>query len=127
MAWRDLKRAARLQIHETFQVEAMYLPTPDDMSPPDPYAVTVRVHTAFEDIGKVKGTAFDFSFKHDTVPTIILLKSEVSAPKRKDIISVAAGEAYRVDNVRPTDDLTITVEVVRMKESDTTGLPVPGE
>jgi hypothetical protein len=123
--WRDIKRKARSTVHERFEVAAIYIPTPDLPSPPDPYPVTARLHTKFADISKVKGTSFDFAQVHDIVPKIILWKAEVATPKRNDIVSFAVGEAYRIDNVQPADDLTITVEIVPMKPADTVGLPVP--
>jgi hypothetical protein len=123
--WLDIKRKARLTVHQRFEIPAIYIPTPDAVSPPDPFAVTVRLHTKLADIGKVKGTSFDFSQMHDTIPRIILLKAEVSSPLRNDILSFAEGVAYRIDNVSPPDDITITVEIVPLKPSDTDGLPVP--
>jgi hypothetical protein len=123
--WRDIKRKARSTIHERFEVSAIYIPTPDLPSPPDPFPVTVRLHTKLGEIGKVKGTSFDFPLMHDIVSKIILLKSEVATPKRNDIVSFAVGEAYRIDNVQPPDDITITVEIAPLKPADTAGLPVP--
>lgn len=124
MGIRDIKRKARTKLHRAMQVAGLYLFDDDDPKP-----VSVRVHYDFRALGDLAGTSYNFADRQETMPKIVFLAAEV-APVRGAIVSVEAGEAYRVDNVLPKDDLTITAEVLRMTASEIakefpTGQPVP--
>ena len=121
-SFRDIKRSARRDLHQRMQVPALYI-VPG--SADEPLPVTVRLHYDFRALGTVKGTSFSFAELQDVVPRILFMRDELAAPARDAIVSIETGEAYRIDNVHPADDITVTAEVVRMKASDTVGLPVP--
>lgn len=132
--FRDIKATARAKVHSTMQVEALYLvANPDYVSPgdtptEDPYIetpVNVRVHSGKIALGDMKGTNFHFAERTEENPSIIFLVSEIAAPERNAIVSVVAGEAYRIDYVEPTDNLTVTAKCLRLNASEAADLPVP--
>lgn len=120
-SFRDIKRKARRDLHSVMRVPALYIATPTD----DPVPVFVRVHQSFNALGDVKGTNLSYAERQEITPRIVLMRDEVDAPVRDAVISVEAGEAYRIDHVLPADDISVTVEVIKMKTSETTGLPLP--
>lgn len=124
MGWREQKRAAKDIVHDTMHYPALYLPTfplPTDV---EPTACTVRIHTKWGALGDQKGVSFDYATREDVQPKIIFRLSEVT-PARKGIVSVAAGEAYRIDVLEEPDDQYQTAVVVRMPTDQTTDLPLP--
>lgn len=132
--FRDIKARARGTVHSTMQVAALYLvENPDYVSPTetpdedqyDETPVNVRVHSGEIALGDMKGTNFHFSQREEENPSIIFLYSEMPSPERNAIVSVADGEAYRVDHVKPRDNLTVTAECLRLSASEATGLPLP--
>lgn len=134
MAWRDIKAAARATVHSTMQVPALYLvENPAYVTPvvdPDipqylETPVNVRVHSGKIALGDMKGTNFHFAERTEDNPSIIFLYSEMPEPERNAIVSVAEGEAYRIDHVEPRDNLTLTAAALRLSVTDATGLPVP--
>jgi hypothetical protein len=44
---------------------------------------------------------------------------------RGGIVSVEPGEAYRIDTAHESDDLTVTMNVVKLSGADTNNLPLP--
>lgn len=125
---RDLKRQARKDLHQHMQIPALYLvPAPAGSSSPyeAPLFVTVRLHLKFDAIGDMKGTNFHYAERHEPTPKIIFMRSEVNKPVRNAVIVIEAGEAYRVDNVLPPDDITVAAEVLRLSAAEASGLPVP--
>ncbi len=119
---REERDAARLALHAEMQVAAVYI-----VENERPRPVSVRVHTEFAEVGGVKGTSFAYAERQDTKPRVIFLYSEVPKPKNKAIISVKPGEAYRIDNVLPPENVTVTAEVTAISPAKTEGLPVPGD
>ena len=125
--WRDQKKVARRVVHDTMQIAALYLAyVPLDGASPDPLPVDVRLHTEFKALGDQAGTSFQFAERHETVPKIIFLRSQIT-PVRGAVVSVALGEAYEIDNVMPPSEEYITVEVTRLAVGKTIGLPYPGD
>jgi hypothetical protein len=124
--FRATKRAARRILHDFLACPAVCFFLPDPTT--DPIVITaaptVRVHDRWLRNGDLKGTSFSYAEMADVSPRIIFMKAEV-IPMRNMIVSLEAGLAYRVDNVLPHDDLTITAEVVRLEDNETTGFPVP--
>lgn len=120
MSWRDIKRDMRRDVHSNMQIPALYL----EAGKP-PLEVTVRLHTKFADLGDMRGTSSAFAEKHEVSPKAILLTEEVPNPVRNAIISVAPGEAYRIDNAYPPENITITVEILRLSKDEAAVLPVP--
>jgi hypothetical protein len=122
---RDIKRRARRDLHEVMQIRAVYLVPLAGGGYADPVEVTVRLQTKWTALGDMKGTNFHYAERQELAPRIIFLCEEVS-PKRGAVVSIEAGEAYRVDNVLAPDDLTVTCEVVKLAATEVDGLPVPG-
>lgn len=123
---REIKRKARRDLHKHLSLLALYLvpsATPNEYETPIP--VTVRVHTKFDALGDMKGTNFHYAEKQETVPKIIFMRDQILKPVRHAIVSVDLGEAYRIDNTLPPDDITIAAEVTRLSAVETLGLPIP--
>lgn len=128
MAFRDIKRQARRDLHNTLKVAALYFRDDEDGNLLDtPELVYVRVHTKREKAGDMAGTNLSYAEVQEISPRIIFMVDEVAAPVRNAIVSIAAGEAYRIDNTLPADDITVTAEATRMPLAQTIGLPVPPE
>lgn len=126
MAFRDIKRRARRALHDTLKVPALYFRDDEDGNILDtPTLVHVRVHTKWEKAGDMAGTNLSYAEVQEINPRIIFMVDQVAAPARNAIVSIAVGEAYRLDNVLPPDDITVTAEATRMPVSQTIGLPVP--
>lgn len=134
MTWRDIKNTARLKVHDTMQVSALYcVPDPayiDDTIPPDvcPYteqSVNVRVHYSFKALGDLKGTSFHYAEKQEVMPQIIFMVEELSAPMGGAIVSISEDEMYRIDNVLPRDGLTVSCEVTVVPKKQRAGVPYP--
>lgn len=51
--------------------------------------------------------------------------TQVTMPRRNAVVSVEAGEAYRIDHAYPADLGYVTARVVRLAPAETVGLPVP--
>lgn len=126
MAFRDIKRRARRDLHNALKVAAYYFLDDEDgqiLGVPEP--VYVRVHTTWEKAGDMAGTNLSYAEVQEIAPRIVFMADEVAAPVRHAIVSIAVGEAYRLDNVLPRDDITITAEATRIPVGKTIGFPVP--
>jgi len=124
---REIKTRARGQLHSAMSVPALYVRE----NPPDfeiveeageDGLINVRLHVSTTTMGEVQGTSFNYAERADIIPRIVFLVAEVS-PVRNDIVSIADGEAWRIDNVLVVDGITVTAEVKRIL--NTTGIPVP--
>lgn len=120
MSYRETKRQARQALHDHMKVAAVYIAPSSS-----PLPVNVRLHMSFMQNGNMTTGNLNYSEQQDTKPSIIFLKSEVPSPQRLAVVSIATGEAYRIDNVLPADDITIRAEVIKLPVSQTIGLPVP--
>ena len=120
--FRDIKREARSKVHETFAVAALYIP----VQGATPVPCTVRVHGKFAAIGQPPGGE-EYATRTETEPKIIFNAVEVPAPRpQTGVVSVEAGEAYKIDHCDPVDDAGyITARVTHLPVAATTGLPVP--
>lgn len=123
---RDIKRKARLDLHNVMRVEAFYLPTPSA----DPVSIHVRVHAKWDAVAmETSGTGKPVA-RQDRPTKLVFLQSELDAAsitlQRKGIVSVEPGEAYVLDNAEAPDLLTVTWNVTQLRGSDLDGLPVPG-
>lgn len=126
MAFRDIKRQARRVLHDTLKVPALYFRDDENGNILDaPIPVLVRVHTKWEKAGDMAGTNLSYAEVQEINPRIIFMVDEVPAPVRNAVVSIAPGEAYRLDNVLPPDDITVTAEATRIPVAKTIGLPVP--
>ena len=120
MAWRDIRRRSRLDVHKTFQVPALYRAPGSALWA----RCQVRVHDKFKPLGGVLGTSYAYAEREDVAPQIIFLASQI-IPERGGIVSVEDGEAYRIDHTFPRDNITIDTDVFRLEVADTVGLPTP--
>lgn len=109
--WRDTKEQARQIVHTTFGVAAILI------SGEDTQPVSVRLH------GREKALGFENGAERFEGVARALFQGV--SPKRGDVISVAAGEAYFVETVHPADGETVAAEVTRLDDADATGLPTP--
>lgn len=116
------KQAARTAVHEYMSRPGLYIP--DIAFPSTNTPVTVRVHERWTEIGNLKGTSFHFAEREEVTPRLVFWVSEI-VPDRLAVVSVAAGEAYRVETVEPKDGLSVTANVVRLSAAEAAGLPVP--
>lgn len=125
-SFRDIKRRARQDLHRHMFVPALYL-VPGEVSGTyeEQIPCNVRVHTHFTSHGDLKGTNFHYAERRDTDPEIVFMRDEVMLPARNAIVSIVAGEAYRIGDAHPSDDITITVSAARLRQADTVGLPIP--
>ena len=115
----------RLAVHSEASVAALYIPVPN--ATPVPVAVRVHRRSDMPNIGEssVYGgealmaiTEDRLRFKRSELPDHLRVKS---------VVSVEAGEAYRVEFWYPVDDQFVTARVTPLLEADAEGLPVPGD
>lgn len=121
MSLRDIKTAARLALHGAMKVDALYI-----AGDADPVPCTVRVHSDSKALGDVRGTSLGYAERHELIPRLIFLVSEIAAPVRGAYVTISADEAYAIDNLMPRDGITITAEVSALTPSQRSGLPYPG-
>lgn len=120
--FRDIRDRARRSIHANFEVAAIYIDPEDDSE----IELTIRTHHRTHNSGDVSGYDYGPAERVETVPEIVALAEAVN-PKRLGVFSLAADEAYRVETVMPVDGITVTTQVVRLRQSDIdeAGYPVP--
>lgn len=123
-SFRDHKRKARGVLHERHAVPALYIPVPDA----DPIACTVRVWLKSDETtgaADQEGSAQ----RTNTEDQLRFRLSQFSAPlrSRTGIVSVEAGEAYRIEFLYPTDLGYQTARVTRLSAAEASGLPLPAD
>lgn len=92
----------------------MYLLTPASA----PVPITVRVWTKWSLLGAMPGKGDGWAEMQEASPKIVFMLDQGVRPRKNAIVSIEAGEAYRVDNTSPPDDLTITAQCVRLDEKN---------
>ncbi len=102
---RDIKRAARSQLHEHMSEGVLYVPKDGD-----PFPVTARLHTSYSALGEL---AKGFAERYELEPRAIFLAAEVS-PGYGDFIVTQDLGAFVVEAVHPPDDITVKVELARL-------------
>ena len=117
-SFRGVKRNSRRDLHSRLSRPAYYLE-----GTATPQVVRVRIHSRFDEIGSMPNARV-LSDRHDGIVRVVFLTGTV-APIRGAVFSVASGEAYRVDNVMPPDDITTTAETVRLTTIESHGLSYP--
>lgn len=119
-------RDARAALHEFMSEPALYLKSPGDASP---RLITARIHDKWGALGDLKGTNFNYAEVEDVAPRIIFWVSELYSQgielTRGAFVTVERDRVYRVDNILPRDDQTVTATVVRLGKSEAAGFPVP--
>lgn len=118
-------REARRALHDYMSVPALYFqwPLPEDQ---EPLLVSVRVHDRIILDGDLKGTNFHYAERYDNVPRAIFMRSEVE-PQRNMVLTIEPGVGYRIDSVEPPNDLTVTANLIRLREEEMIGMPFPEE
>lgn len=118
---RDIRRKSRRDVHAKARVPALYL-----VQGNDPVPCQVRLHTRFDSVGELPSGSASGAYAEadEQQPRIIFERAEVSAPRRLAVVSVEAGEAYRIDHTR-TDDQFVTAFVIPLSSVEAEGLPVP--
>lgn len=119
MALRDIKLAARKALHEAMQVPGYCYPVKGGLR-----VVDVRVHTEYAALGDVKGTSFVYAERRDTQDKLIFLAAQ-HRPARGDVVIISPDEGYRVDNVDPAYNITVTAMVVALTAKEMIGYVAP--
>lgn len=119
---RDIKRRVRGDLHREMSVPALYIPVPGAT----PVEVTVRVwrkrdDPATGDLSSMPGAA-QMIVSEDRLRFDL---GEIATIRRNAIVSVEAGEAYRVDHLYPADLGYQTARVIPLSAEEATNLPVP--
>ena len=119
---RDIKRAARGNLHLAMSIPALYFP----VLAATPVPVTVRVWRKREDpgVGDTPGSnaSAQMVVSEDRLRFNL---SEIAVLRRNAIVSVESGEAYRLDYMYPADNGFQTARVVPLSAADAAGLAVP--
>jgi hypothetical protein len=112
------RQQARRDLHREMSVPALYI-----VGTEDPVDVTVRRQTRVAKTGDIEG----LDTAEISVETVFLrfLIDELAQPKRNAIVSVAEGEAYRIDHALAPHGVTIDAAVTRLDTAEATGLPLP--
>ncbi|MDO5646305.1 hypothetical protein [Paracoccus sp. (in: a-proteobacteria)] len=125
---RDIRRRARMDLHEHMKVQALYLP-PNGA----PGLIHVRVHTKFHATsieGGVRSGHGQMVSRQEADPCLIFMLDELHSAgitlAKNAIISVEYGEAYRLNNAEAPDDLTVKWFVTAItRREELMSLPVP--
>jgi hypothetical protein len=120
--FRDIKRQARRDLHANASVPALYIPTPSS----DPIPVTVRIWARWAPQGELPRSK-EWAQIEDVIPRILFMRDEVDMPRRNAVVSVEAGEAYRVDACAQPDDISIIADVTVLTATEAAGLPLPSD
>ena len=123
MSIRDIKRDARPRLHAHAAVPALYIA----VQGADPVPCTVRPHTKFDGNGRLNG-APQWAERAEAEPHIIFRASDLPANglRAQAIVSVEAGEAYKIEASDPVDDAGfIKARVSLLSAAQAAGLPVP--
>ncbi len=107
--WRAQKNAARLHVHRTFEV-----PVRCRMSDSTVIETTARLHSKVKATGDLKSDGY--AERQEIVPRAVFLRQDLS-PENNMIIITEDGEAYYVDNVLPSDGITVTCEVTPLVQT----------
>ena len=118
MYWREQKREARRIVHDTMKIEAKYYASRGAA----PTTVHVRLITKLDSIGDPQHQGFA---KIEAIkPRLVFMRDE-QEPQNGAVVWLQVGEAYRIDNTDPPDDITRTANVTRLtaKQYTDEGLP----
>lgn len=104
--FRELKRRARRQLHETLSEPALYFSRREDT----PQAVTVRLHLNFSLLGDLLATRVGFGDVQEMTPRIVFMLAD-GRPARDGYVVTEDMGAFYIDNVQDPDDITMTAMV----------------
>jgi hypothetical protein len=112
------RQRSRRDLHQEMSVPALYIVGVDA-----PVAVTLRRQTRYAKTGEIPG--LETVEVADETIVLRFLAAELPQPKRNATVSVADGEAYRIDHVLPPHGITVDAAVTRLDAADSAGLPLP--
>lgn len=124
MSIRKIRRMMRGDLHRKMSIPAFYIPVPSA----DPTPCTVRVWRKREDpmLGDQPGSGgSNWAEATATEDRIRFDLSEIPVLRRLAVVSVEAGEAYRIDHLYPADLGYQTARVIPLSAAEAGGLPVP--
>jgi len=109
----------RGDLHREMSVPAYYIPVPSA----DPVECDVRVWLKTEQmVGELPG--YQGAERAEPEDRIRIDLAQVPAPRRLGVVSVEAGEAYRIDHLYPADLGYQTARVLRLSAAEAEDLPV---
>lgn len=88
-----------------------------------PIPVTVRRQSHVAKTGDIPGLE-TVSITEEIV-FLRFLRDELALPRRGAIVSVAVGEAYRIDHALAPHGITVDASVTQLDAADATSLPLP--
>lgn len=117
---RLIRDRARRDLHAEASVPALYI-----FASETPIPVTVRVLKKSAMIGDLQNGGF--AERAEETIRIVFLREELGATslQRLGRVSVAAGEAYRIEKTDPVDGITQSVDVVQLSATQAADLPLP--
>jgi hypothetical protein len=123
MSIRNIKRAARRDLHAELQVPALYIAA----SSSTPVPCTVRVWRKREDpmTGDLPGFSGGAQVAVSEDRIRFFTQGLPPLLRTGAVVSVEAGEAYRIEFAYPRDGEFQTAKVVPLSAADAAGLPVP--
>lgn len=121
----DIRRRSRGDLHREMSVSALYfvMPTSD--------AVECNVRLWLQKAPLSLGSISSFQGSADRLEPEDQIRFDLSEfppsrmPRYQGVISVAEGEAYRIDHLYPVDRGYQTARVTRLPVAETAGLAVP--
>lgn len=114
-------REARRDIHAEWMVAALYIPVPGAT----PVPCNVRVHRKTEAMASIEGQP-GLAQTAVSEDRVIFYLPELPAIRRQNaIVSVEAGEAYKIEFLYPPRDEWQTARVTPLSAAEADGLPVP--
>lgn len=114
--FRDIKRKARLTLHERLAEPAIYVTWTDpNQTSFVMTGVLVRLHLNFSELGELLRGGF--ADRQELSPKIVFVESQMK-PTRNGIIITRDLGAWRVDNTLPPNDITVSAEVLKMTDSE---------
>ena len=120
--FREIRSKMRADVHESMAVAALYILSPGST----PIPISVRVHRADATHGGLQGTNFHYGEREEEDVILRIGLAEIATPLRGAIVSVAPGEAYRIDRRAANDLDFVNCPALTLDAVDCAGLPVPG-
>ncbi len=124
-SFREFGRKARRDLHDHMRVLVLFF----ESAGATPEKIHVRLHTKFDPMKAFAGGQTGLATMQDMQPTIIFDREELAEKglelKRGALLTVAAGEGYKIDNTLAPDDFTVAAVAVRLSQREMQGLPVP--
>jgi len=100
-------------LHREMEVPALYLLTPASA----PVPITVRAWTKWSLLGAMPGKGEGWAEMQEASPKLVFMLDQVR-PRKNAIISIEAGEAYRVDTSAVPDDITVIAQCLRLDDKN---------